>query len=65
MHSVLRQIQYSAVFINRKFKIVAPVSTWSPLATAFNTKPSRKLNLSLTQEDVVRIFQFLILKGKL
>jgi hypothetical protein len=31
------------------------VSTWSSLATAFNTKPERKINLSLTREDTVRI----------
>jgi hypothetical protein len=30
------------------------VSTWSSLATAFNTRPERKLNLSFTKEDVVR-----------
>ncbi|KAF4527829.1 hypothetical protein B566_EDAN016313 [Ephemera danica] len=27
------------------------VSTWSSLATAFNTRPERKLNLSLTRDD--------------
>lgn len=31
----------------------AGVSTWSALATAFNTKPNPKVNLSLLREDTV------------
>lgn len=32
------------------------VSTWSPLATAFNSKPSRKLNLILSKDGTVSKF---------
>lgn len=32
------------------------VSTWSALATAFNTKPNAKINLSLLREDTVNLF---------
>ncbi|XP_049812757.1 mitochondrial intermediate peptidase [Schistocerca nitens] len=31
---------------------VQKVSTWSPLATAFNSRPARKLNFSISQDDV-------------
>ncbi|XP_069687069.1 mitochondrial intermediate peptidase [Periplaneta americana] len=49
MIPILR-IRNSNSFIKWNLQI-AYVSTWSPLATAFNTRPGRKLNLSLTQED--------------
>jgi hypothetical protein len=39
-----------------KLLITASVSTWSPLATAFNTRPGRKLNLSLIKDDAVSHF---------
>ncbi|KDR24371.1 mitochondrial intermediate peptidase [Zootermopsis nevadensis] len=31
--------------------LTAPVSTWSPLATAFNTRPGWKLNLNLIKDN--------------
>lgn len=31
------------------------VSTWSPLATAFNARPVQKLHLNLTKESKVSI----------
>lgn len=31
------------------------VSTWTPLATAFNSRPGTKLNLSFTRDDVVSV----------
>jgi intermediate peptidase len=46
----------SRIFLsNLKLLTSVSVSTWSPLATAFNTRPGRKLNLSLTK-DVVGLF---------
>ncbi|XP_023714977.1 mitochondrial intermediate peptidase isoform X2 [Cryptotermes secundus] len=39
------------VYSKLKLLITASVSTWSPLATAFNTRPGRKLNLSLIKDD--------------
>lgn len=40
---------------NNNFIKNSNVSTWSPLATAFNTRPGRKLNLSLSRDNTVSL----------
>ena len=39
--------------INVYYKQTFNVSTWTPLATAFNSRPGPKLNLSFTRDDAV------------
>jgi hypothetical protein len=48
----------NSILLYSKLKLLTTtsVSTWSPLATAFNTRPGRKLNLSLITDDDVSNF---------
>lgn len=56
--SLQKQCQRLAnVYYTQKFNL----STWTPLATAFNTRPGTKLNLSFTRDDVVSIIICLLL----
>jgi len=57
MITVIRIKGNSRIFLsNLKLLTSVSVSTWSPLATAFNARPGRKLNLSLTKDVVVSNF---------
>jgi hypothetical protein len=57
MIAISRRTRNSVLLYSKlKLLITASVSTWSPLATAFNTRPGRKLNLSLIKDDAVSNF---------
>jgi hypothetical protein len=57
MITVTRIKGNSRTFLSKlKLLTSSSVSTWSPLATAFNARPGRKLNLSLTKDVVVSSF---------
>ncbi|PSN48217.1 Mitochondrial intermediate peptidase [Blattella germanica] len=49
---IFRQTRNLTIIKQWGCEIKSSVSTWSPLAKAFNAKPDRKLNLSLVKEDV-------------